>query len=199
MEQLRRDDLISILLLLKLPQLMKFCQTSNVVAQICHEDFFWQLKVQHDIPANKIPRNIHNYKQFYLNYFVKKIQIIDQSHYITNPSSFTIQVYRDETYQSVWNKIKNLTKSVGEQYLIGYFNKHKKEYIYIQPTLDPVTTTNSWGLSLWDDAEYLSVNRYVLDFDGDEDVMPPLQTPADVSNIYNIASGIGNRYINQNN
>ena len=191
MEQLRRDDLIAILLLLKLPQLMKFCQTYTAVADICDNEMFWRLKVQHDISAHEIPQNVRNYREFYLNYFVKTFPVLDRTQFGSEPKLFTIQVHRDETYESVVNKIKSKMGPSNRPNYIGYSNKNKNQYIYIQPTLDQVTSINSMGLSLWNDAGYLFLDRCKVDFDGDECEVYIPQILSD------FLGDNGNRYINQ--
>src|ERR1700748_3877300 len=131
MEQLRRDDLITILLLLKLSQLTKFCQTSPAIAQICRDEFFWRLKVRHDIPASEIPHSLNNYQQFYFNYFVHNLPV----YFVYNPGIdnnadqelFTIQVHFDDTYEMVWNKIMQQVRKLTPvtQYSIGYGNRNQ--------------------------------------------------------------------------
>ena len=169
MEQLTRDNFISILVLLKLPDLIRLCKTRKQIENICNDQMFWQIKVRSDIPNNEIPSNIKDYRKFYFKYFVKYLNVVDRTSDDNQaPILFTIIVYRFDTYKSIWDKImrKIFKDSPNRSYYLGYFNERTNRYITFLPTLaqiTEITSDNPLSLSLWNDALYLYIDQDLED------------------------------------
>jgi hypothetical protein len=119
---LPKESFYEVLLNADYQTILTFCQTSSSISQLCRDDYFWQLKMQHDFPHFDKLLN-RTWKKSY-------VLLLQSEAYLNN-----IKEAKDEKDEDVYIKY-NITN-------INFFNDIKQD-LPIDETLQKPTRIIIW-------------------------------------------------------
>lgn len=122
------NDLIyELLSKLKGPELIKFCQTSKSLNNICNDlpEKFWLQKFLRDVGPPKLRKPPKwTWREFYINYTLNNLTVMTVNY---RPAFW---VYRNMTYEELLNELKrfksNYDSNYERQYLLTFIYPYRK-------------------------------------------------------------------------